>query len=218
MDQVETIGRINKEEKGIISDGYLSGLTKDDRLKPVITVTIYWGYETWDAPTTLQGMMDGLDDDISPYVDDIDINLFSIMEASKEKLGAFQTRLGKLFRILATRNNDEEMQRIAGSDDYYKNVDIDTARMISELSQIKMPRKQKKGGFNMCKAVIELREKGRQEGREEGRRQEGISMQSSLIEKLLELGRQDDAIRVCREPKYREKLYKEFGITAEVPV
>ncbi len=65
----------------------------------------------------------------------------------------------------------------------------------------------------MCKAVMELKEEGRIEGREEG-----ISMQSSLIEKLLELGRQDDAIRVCREPKYREKLYKEFGITAEAPV
>ncbi len=69
----------------------------------------------------------------------------------------------------------------------------------------------------MCKAVIDLQEKGRQEGLQEGL-QAGASMLGTLIKKLLEQGRQDDIARVCGESKYREKLFEEFGITAETPV
>ena len=49
------------------------------------------------------------------------------------------------------------------------------------------------------------------EGREEGR-QEGETKLGTLMTKLRELGRVDDAFRAASDPTYREKLYAEFSI------
>ena len=83
----------------------------------------------------------------------------------------------------------------------------------------------------MCEALREIMkedfeetefralEKGRAEGRAEGRAQgraeglkKGESLLGSLITKLKELGRADDAFRAAADPEYREKLYKEFKL------
>ena len=50
-------------------------------------------------------------------------------------------------------DEDNELQCLTDSDSYYKNVDPDTVIMMSELMKIKLPRKNKDGGYDMCKAV-----------------------------------------------------------------
>ena len=47
----------------------------------------------------------------------------------------------------------------------------------------------------------------RNEGREEGETRLG-----TLMTKLRELGRVDDAFRAASDPNYREKMYAEFGM------
>ena len=49
------------------------------------------------------------------------------------------------------------------------------------------------------------------EGREEGR-QEGETKLGTLMTKLKELGRVDDAFRAASDPAYREKMYAEFSM------
>ena len=55
-EQVELISR-NRDNQNTDSATFLSGFTKSDRLKPVVTVTIYWGADSWDGPTSLKEMM-----------------------------------------------------------------------------------------------------------------------------------------------------------------
>ena len=43
-------------------------------------------------------------------------------------------------------------------------------------------------------------------------REEGIERITLLTEKLLEQERLDDLKRMTKEPKYRERLFREFGI------
>ena len=57
----------------------------------------------------------------------------------------------------------------------------------------------------------EWKEEGRQEGLEEGEKKF-----SSLMEKLLSVGKMDDIRRVVEDEEYREKLYMEYGITGSV--
>ncbi len=61
----------------------------------------------------------------------------------------------------------------------------------------------------------EGREEGRAEGREEGRaegREEGESKLASLMVKLKDLGRIEDAFKAASDPTLRAKLYQEFCI------
>ena len=57
----------------------------------------------------------------------------------------------------------------------------------------------------------EWKEEGRQEGLDEGEKKF-----SSLMAKLLSMGKMDDIRRVVEDEEYREKLYKEYGITGSV--
>ncbi|MBR2836429.1 MAG: Rpn family recombination-promoting nuclease/putative transposase [Coriobacteriales bacterium] len=56
------------------------------------------------------------------------------------------------------------------------------------------------------------KEKGRAEGLEEGL-EKGFALMSRLIDKLLSLGRIDDAARVTTDATYRDALLKEFHLT-----
>ncbi len=154
--QIETIAKHNKA-KGIFnnSNEFLSGFTKNDKLIPIVTVTVYWGTESWDAPTTLKDMMLDMDDRVASLINDYNCNLFSIIDA--DELPVYRTELNELFNLLKTRNNKNDLYNLLTNNPAYQNIDSDTALMMREFANIKLPRKEKDGGYNMCKAVMELK-------------------------------------------------------------
>lgn len=161
-EQVDTITKKNRESNVLNSQTFLSGLSKADKLKPVVTVTLYWGSEHWDAPVTLKEMLAEMDEQTSALVDDCNINLFSIID--QVDMPEFSTELRELFSLLNSRGNGRKMNYVVNSDSAYENMDKDTAEMISTFASIKLPRKNKEGGYNMCKAVVEIKEEGIKEG------------------------------------------------------
>ena len=74
LKQVEEISDYNRLERKCTTEDYLSGFTIVDRLFPVITVTLYWGDKTWDAPTSLKDMLIDVDDAVKPFINDYNIN------------------------------------------------------------------------------------------------------------------------------------------------
>ena len=57
----------------------------------------------------------------------------------------------------------------------------------------------------------EIKQEARAEGRAEGRT-EGEQKLGTLMTKLKDLGRKDDAFEAAANVAYREKLYREFNI------
>lgn len=57
MNQVEEYEKDHRERKDW-KDGaeFLSGITKDERLRPIVTTVMYWG-DRWDGPTRLVDML-----------------------------------------------------------------------------------------------------------------------------------------------------------------
>lgn len=57
--QVNEAARIHRKEKDYTDSAeFLSGFKKEDKLTPVITLTVYWGAEQWAAPRSLHDMID----------------------------------------------------------------------------------------------------------------------------------------------------------------
>ena len=56
--QVEKIGKMHRKKKDITNDEFLSGFKKEDKIKPIFTLVIYWGTKDWDAPKSLYEMFD----------------------------------------------------------------------------------------------------------------------------------------------------------------
>lgn len=156
--QVEIVAKNNRKNKTCKSNDFLSGFTKDDKIIPVITVTVYWGTEKWDAPTRLKEMLVEIDDETERLINDFDCNVFSIIDA--EELPLYKTELNELFRLLRVRNDSNELLKLVADNEEYKNIDRETAVVMREFSSIKLPRKNKAGGYDMCKAVMDLKVEG----------------------------------------------------------
>ena len=71
----ETAKKHRKEKDTATSDEFLSGFTKEDKLIPVITITVYLGTKEWDGPRKLSDMFGDVDEQLLPFIPDYRINL-----------------------------------------------------------------------------------------------------------------------------------------------
>ena len=81
----------------------------------------------------------------------------------------YRTELRELFNLLSTRNDGDAMAELVSKDDKFKSISRDTAELMRDFANVKLPNKDKEGNYNMCKAVIDLTNKGRAEGIKEGK-------------------------------------------------
>ena len=141
-----------------------------------------------------------MDSEIASFVDDCNINLFSIIDL--DVVPEFKTRLRELFLLLSKRNDGVKMRQTVLADESFSRLDRETAVLMSEFADIRLPKKSKEGEYNMCKAVEEIKAEGKAEGRAEGR-EEGI------IETLVSLVR-DGLISVEEAAKHAGLSTSEF--------
>ncbi len=171
-------------------DEFLSGLTREDRLKPVISVVLYLG-DDWDGCKSLYEMLEIDESDpharlLKPYLPQQRLNL---IEAGRmEHPEYFQTCLQHIFAMLNYRQDKaklyEYIQRNRAALERMDHVEIMAAfillgeqKRVEELFRSKAEREE----IDMCKAIDDLihdgelrgLERGKAEGLQQGR-QEGM--------------------------------------------
>ena len=76
--QAESISSAHRKRKDMATPSeFLSGFNKDDRLRPVITLMIYWSDKEWDGKLSLHEIIDFSDEGLKPFVPDYRVNLLS---------------------------------------------------------------------------------------------------------------------------------------------
>lgn len=153
--------REQRDWKG--SAEFLSGFTKDDKLKPVITLTIYFGPDDWDGPRSLKEMFDELDEDVMRFVEDYHIHL--IVPKEIEDFSKFDTDLGKVMKYIAI-SNDKEAMKTLQEDVNFQNVDVKTVQLLNACTGSDIPIQEGKEEVDMCKGLEGMKEDARIEERE----------------------------------------------------
>ena len=83
----------------------------------------------------------------------------------------------------------------------------------NELAKrVRYLKETEEGLVSMSRTIEEFGKECRAEGIEEGRT-EGADRMASLVDILLKNGRTDDLQKASTDTAYREKLFKEFGIS-----
>ncbi len=77
---------------------FLSGFHKEDRLKPVFTLTVYFGTDDWDAPRSLREMFDIKEHSLLELLPDYPLLLILPKEISDFDL--FHSEFGHLMHII----------------------------------------------------------------------------------------------------------------------
>ncbi|MDD3338754.1 MAG: Rpn family recombination-promoting nuclease/putative transposase [Lachnospiraceae bacterium] len=204
VDQIIQKHRESKDWKS--SEEFLSGYAKEDRIKPVITMLLYYGDEPWDGSLDLHGLLEfGENEYLKEYVPNYKINLISVK--SIEHPEAYQSDLREFFGVMKHASDMKELEDyVQENKERLTQVEEDLVDVFSELlgerKRLKIVTKEqeKKGEkVDMCRAFDQLEERGRQRGIEQG-------IEALVMENLEE--------KVDRE-RILGKLQKWFGLNQE---
>jgi len=210
--QVKYFAEKNKKEKlSANSAEFLSGLRKSDKLKPVITLVVYWGGEEWDGPRSLKDMLDTNNETILKHVSDYRLNL--IVPREVQDFSKFSSDFGKVMRYIAASGNRKEIMQLI-NDPSFQEVGNESVRLINECTNSNIPIEEEKEKTNMCKGLAELIEDSRIEGRIEGRTEGRLDGRTEgKLEILLQLFQEGDitlakacALLDCSEGEFLEKV------------
>ena len=171
----ETAKKHRKDKDTTTSDEFLSGFTKEDKLIPVITITVYLGTKEWDGPRKLSDMFGDVDEELLPFIPDYRINLLAPREITD--FTGFRTSIRQLFEVLKNANDKEKMQEVLQNDEKFSRVDRETVEAINLFAGTDIDIDEKDEVIDMCKAW----EEQKNEGRELGERQKIISL---IVKKL----------------------------------
>ncbi len=144
------------------SEEFLSGFTSEDKLTPVITITLYLGTGEWNAPRSLIDMMPAIDKRVLPFINDYKINLLNPSDITD--FSKFQTGLRPLFEVLKNARDEHRLNEVISSDESFKNVDVETVAAINLFAGTDIKIEKEDEVLNMCKAWDEHKNRGIQEG------------------------------------------------------
>ena len=172
--QIQQASAKHKTNHTQLSRGeFLSGLRKEDKLTPVITLVLYFGVDSWDGARSIHEMLSTNDPKLLKYVQNYQINLIEPASISAAELDSFTTSLREVLGYIKYANDkDKLLSFVTAKQDMV--IDIDAARVINVITKTHIDIPDDAKEVNMCKAIEDLINDSKAEGRLEGRK-EGIT-------------------------------------------
>lgn len=228
-----------KEGQKLQGDAFLSGITKEDRLNPVITTILYFGSEEdWDGCKSIYEMLD-IDTENSSagclreYLPDYKINL--IYGGNIENPEIFQTCLQHIFSMLKYNKNKQQLYQYVKDHENEINqmdhVEMTAAFILlgeqKRLAKLLEAKNNSEEEITMCKAIDDLIRDGEIRGKAIGKAQgeaigraqgeaigtiKGLDKANKLNQLLVSHNRINDIIEACHNPTYQEQLFAEFNL------
>jgi hypothetical protein len=163
--QLNQLAKEHRQKQDLKGDEFISGFAKTDRLKPVITLTIYWGTEDWDGARSLKELLQEVEEPIGSYINDYRLHL--IIPKEIHDFEKFRTELGTALYAIAESGEKEKVVKLS-SDATGKPLDADTAKLLETCINLKV--KINEGGTtNLGEGVYLFGEDKKAEGRAEGK-------------------------------------------------
>lgn len=185
LKEYQEITRSHKAEKAAMSKAeFLSGMKKEDRLHPILSIVIYYSEEPWDGPLCLKDMMVEMPEEIRKIFSDYKMNLVQVQDSGQY---IFHNEDVRLVFELSREFFQGDLEKIK---EKYKNQDIKQELLmvigkIIDSSEL-MNWKQEGKVENVCTAVKkwekEWYENGLEHGHAEGRKT-GITDMVSAMQK-----------------------------------
>lgn len=188
-----------KGEEKLPKAEYLSGFRREDRLMPVITLTISFSPEPWDGSTSLHEMLAVDDNEILQYVADYKLNLLTPHDIADEDFDKFHSEFGTVLECVKHRQ-DDDMKWMEGKE-RFKGVTRQTASLIKTVTGFNLDLSEEGDVVNMVNAWENGLNKARNDARAEGRNECRRDMMT--------------AIRMIKENKPTKVIREQTGLSEQ---
>ena len=185
VDQVDNIARAHRlnDKMPETRAEFLSGFYKTDHLLPVITLTIYFGTDKWDAQKSLYDMFSVKDKRLLKFVANYKLDLIAPAEIADEEFKKFHTELSLALKYIKYSKDRKRLKEIIQEDIAYKAVSKKTVDMLNVITNSGLRYNDGEENVNMCEAIEGIREDARAEGRAEGKAEGELKVLINLVKK-----------------------------------
>ena len=176
-----------KEGKNGTSEEYLSGMKKEDRLSPVITLVINFGGKKWDAPLSLREMYGEQPEKVLPFIQDYRVFMIDPMEMSDNDLQKLNSSLREVLAYIKYQRDKARMEKLLNEDSKFSCLETNAALVINAMTNAGIAIDPNKEAVNMCEAIRQMVDEGIMLGEKRGeeRGEERGKKQGSMNEKLI---------------------------------
>lgn len=157
------------------TDEFLSGMTKDEKFIPIITLVVYYGREhAWDGARCLHDLLE-VDEELKELITNYRLNLYDCQ--AHDTFDEYRTGLRQLFEVMRYGRDKEDFRKILEENrEAYSRIDSDTREMLEVVGKVRIGEEygvmeNGERRYDMCKAFLDMK----QEGIEEGIEKEKIS-------------------------------------------
>ena len=167
-EQVQAITqRRRKDKPKQTRHEYLSGLGKDDRLKPVVTLVLNISGEYWDGCKSIHELLYVEDEHILQFVPNYKLNLLSPDLLTEQDFDKFRTGVGAAMQFLK-HQHDDNMDWMDAKGEL--NVDRATAEFVQTATGTDFEINENGEVIDMCRAWKNSMKQAEDKGREAERK------------------------------------------------
>jgi hypothetical protein len=182
----EIVHTRKQDHEKMTDDEFLSGMRKEDRLHPIISIVVYYSEKMWDGPLCLKDMLVEMPEEIEQIFSDYKMNLFQVRDSDQY---CFHNEDVKTVFDISREIFRGNFDGIA--ENYNRDIDAELAAVIGKITDNAelIRRADEEEVVNMCTSLENLKQQGINEGIEMGIEQgieKGIEQGIKLgIEKML---------------------------------
>ena len=161
--QINEAGKKKKDGKDYKNQAeFLSQFGREDRLTPVITLTLYWGAEKWDGPRSIHEMLLPMEHDMMKYVADYKLNL--IVPSEINDFNKFRSSLGAVLAVIKASKDEASMEKLIMGNPIYRKLERDAVTTINMFTKFKIEMKTEETEMDVRDAWEDHRKRGIEEG------------------------------------------------------
>ena len=179
-----------KEGKNGTSEEYLSGMKKEDRLSPVITLVINFGGKKWDAPLSLHEMYGEQPEKVLPFIQDYRVFMIDPMEMSDNDLQKLNSSLREVLAYIKYQRDKAQMEKLLNEDSKFSCLETNAALVINAMTNAGIAIDPNKEAVNMCEAIRQMVDEGIMLGEKRGEMQKAFA----IARRMLEMGCSEELI------------------------
>lgn len=228
--ELEMISEGNQSLKRHYEDGddFLYRFGKDDRVKPVLNLLLYWGKKKWEGPLSLRELAGDLSDlpvKMRRLSGDYKVHIISMRQIPEKAVQRMDSDLRYVLGIMRReRMPGEYAAYIRENREFFSRIPrsaldvIDACTDIKDFRQYLRPDRKKENGreeTDMCYALEQIQKNAKKQGVKEGAKQgvrQGRQQISKLFAKLIADGRLEELSRAATDEPFQKELLKEYCI------
>jgi len=164
---------------------------KNDIIKPVITIVIYYGKKKWNAPKSIHDMFKNIDDNILKYIPNYHLNIIEPFFMSDEEIESLKSDFKVLCDFIRKSDNSDGIKYLLDRNYIISN---ETGRMINYITNSKLKLNEEEDKLDMCKGLDEFRQEALDEGLAKGKAEGKVENEKSNIKTMHKNGFDENTI------------------------